>query len=1839
MAQDGASVINAKVDIGGNISEELRKIAKELKNTNDAINNFTDNILSKFKNVGTTLEEQIDKPMRRTTKTVQEFKDAVSAPFEIHAFGETFKEIDGVLKSIEPAKLVSIDDIQKAKDAVDKMETSQKEIVRSAEDVENSFKRHKEHISDVHTQTKESYKILGNTAKAEEEISGFVKLTKEQIENKNEAQLISNKVLYSELNTQEKIYQLEQKRKALEIGQSPQAAIDFSKLAQSAGDLVVALKGIDKALQTVPTNTQEAKDLAAAYADVSKRLRELKTDGIETGKSMSQIERGLQNLTQRVLFYGSLNMMKNFMKGIIDTHSEMEKLRVSLNAFFGDVEKGSMVFERIRDMSLVSPHTIQQLGNAVKMLGAYGFELEQAIDLTRRLGDITALTGRNMDRLIPILGYIQDKGFIEKRDLRGLQMAGVNIIPELVKHFSSLKGEVVTTNDVLGMMQDKLVRTSDVIAVINKLTDEGGTYWKGQEKIVSTFSGQISSLKTSISLMMDEFGKQQSGSLNVGIGALKVLVDNYKIVTTAIKGLIVVLGAYKAGQMLARSEIYKTEYALKVKNKEIYFSTAAWGTLRKSIAATTATMRAATTAMLLNPYLWVFAAIVGIAKLGFYLSDVSKKNLELRDSAREAGYAIKKSINDIKDTADKAITVGVTIETITDVEKQIATILGDDRILIQLALEGTKDIEDVNERVKKILENINLIEKALENADLKAIKFKDSFDYTRVESNVKGVVKYVTKIGEAIQGVKSEDAREELNKLYDVLKGAKEGSKEYIDAVNNIKVKLEELSNVKSLERALKGYEVSTKRYNEIAKEIKDTKIEFNYDELFNSINRARGKIFDLSATFKKFDKQLREELPEFDVDFSKADVGIKTLMKNLIDVTVDSFKGLNEKQKEHFKKWGYQKYYIDVEINYTDFHDSHKPLSKFMRDLSAYIAKNAPSVKFRFDTYLDDKSIAEQLGKTAEEKRAEYNRMVASAETLKHYTEEQIALAKQEAEEYEKAAKAAGYKAKERGRGKDLEKQRIDDIVKSLKEAQDAYTKYYNLTSDKSKTQSHIIISLGKEWEALGVSMEKLTEISADKNAGIAFLESLRGSLKSANAKQTLEHAIGVLKVQVELEFEQRAINEIKSELDRIMRGYQVHLEFAKIEDTEVREYMRKLSEDMGITVGVEFDYDEAKERMEELLRNIGVAPTFEEFAAPKLEIGIDIKEIQADWNALVKSWKYGNEDRYKESAEIILKLKELERERLSDFQKIMEQYIAASRSKEDEILELERKNDIARLAIKKATTKEEIDNLNRIIELNELQQSKLREEIYKTSEQYRKLFTKKLTNQKGKDLEALFKWQNKILDSAKEITEGTKQGRYNVQFLFGVDDIEKIDISLETINSLLKETVGTFEELAKKTPFSAIREAMDRLKNTNLSEEMKKFYQDAIKDIKINLAIDISGVLNQFVQSFSFLDDKFKKAANGINDMVNAISTLSSDTSNWGENFNSIISIAIYFVELLVKIINHEKNNAKEWADTLKVQVAIINTEIYKNTKEIENYYRRLSITNKKYNNDLFEREHLSAFMTTIDDLYDNQKRNIESNIVALEMQNKLLSQASTSKNDYSIEIAENQRKIDEYKEKLDYYYADITDKLFGTKLEDAARNFSKIFANSVMEGIDYMDDFRNAFAQMIQNLIVEAFLLPKMVKALDPLFTELDKMIKGKGVGKLTDEDIFKLIGMADETMDAMSAYAEIIRPLLERLKIWSGDTVAGWDTLSKGIQGITEQTAGVLESYLNQMRFSVDLLLENSNYMTIRFDTLIEINSEIFSMMRESVQIQKGIENILLNVSAPAGNDAFKIRMID
>lgn len=152
------------------------------------------------------------------------------------------------------------------------------------------------------------------------------------------------------------------------------------------------------------------------------------------------------------------------------------------------------------------------------------------------------------------------------------------------------------------------------------------------------------------------------------------------------------------------------------------------------------------------------------------------------------------------------------------------------------------------------------------------------------------------------------------------------------------------------------------------------------------------------------------------------------------------------------------------------------------------------------------------------------------------------------------------------------------------------------------------------------------------------------------------------------------------------------------------------------------------------------------------------------------------------------------------------------------------------------------------------------------------------------------------------------------------------------------------------------------------------------------------------------------------------------------------------------------------------------------------------------------------------------------------------------------------------------------------------------------------------------------------------------EIIDVIKGKieEASKITMQDIEQFAELAKSGQPLVEGQIEELKMLLQRLGLMKDSASEKLSALQQGIQGITEDTAGALEAYMNGVSQQVYLhsqLLTEIRDAVVGFsmDVQLGVQSQILLELQNSYQVQMAIQGILQGWSNPSGS-AVKVEMI-
>lgn len=318
---------------------------------------------------------------------------------------------------------------------------------------------------------------------------------------------------------------------------------------KSVDDITKKLQAL-KHIQIDPKNATQVKKLGDEYQRLSRIQNELLGRSIQLTKSNNYLAQSIGYIRNRIVYALTLGAATSFVKQVYDIRAQYELLERSLGVLIGSFERGSRIFQELNTMALKSPFTLMELGTAAKQLTAYNFQANEVVNTTRRLADLSAALGVPMERLTYNLGQIRAQTVLTARDARDFANAGLPIVKSLADHFSELEGRVVSTGDVYDRMSKKAVSYNDVMAVLNKMTDEGGKFFDFQAKQAENLRVQLANLTLAWNNMLNAVGKENQGMLTLPITALKSLFQNWKELSHVITEVVIALGLYKGTQLV-----------------------------------------------------------------------------------------------------------------------------------------------------------------------------------------------------------------------------------------------------------------------------------------------------------------------------------------------------------------------------------------------------------------------------------------------------------------------------------------------------------------------------------------------------------------------------------------------------------------------------------------------------------------------------------------------------------------------------------------------------------------------------------------------------------------------------------------------------------------------------------------------------------------------------------------------------------------------------------------------------------------------------------------------------------------------------------------------------------------------------------------------------------------------------------------------------------------------------------------------------------------------------------------------------------------------------------------
>lgn len=285
-------------------------------------------------------------------------------------------------------------------------------------------------------------------------------------------------------------------------------------------------------------------DITGDNTSVLKAFRGVQEGVSQTARVVEQQGQSIEDVFNRIKSVASVAFAGFTAKEIISTlgtvRGEFQQFEIAFETMLGSGQKAKAMISDLAKLAATTPFDMKGVVNGAKQLLAYGFAANEITDTMRRLGDVSAGLGLNLQDLTWLYGTTMVQGRLFTRDLMQFTGRGIPLTEELAKQFG------VTKDKVSELVTAGKVGFPEVKKAIESLTNEGGKFGGLMEKQSHSITGQISNIKDTIEMAINDLGTQTEGLMNDALDITSTVIDHWKEIGEVILAAASAIGLYKA---------------------------------------------------------------------------------------------------------------------------------------------------------------------------------------------------------------------------------------------------------------------------------------------------------------------------------------------------------------------------------------------------------------------------------------------------------------------------------------------------------------------------------------------------------------------------------------------------------------------------------------------------------------------------------------------------------------------------------------------------------------------------------------------------------------------------------------------------------------------------------------------------------------------------------------------------------------------------------------------------------------------------------------------------------------------------------------------------------------------------------------------------------------------------------------------------------------------------------------------------------------------------------------------------------------------------------------------
>ena len=1650
-------------------------------------------------------------------------------------------------------------------------------------------------------------------------------------------------------------------------------ALSFAEDANTINRRTQAIKYLQEARAALSATDSEYASKLRTLNNRIKQLNAANNEAIAGSKNLVNEHRRLFDITGQLsrsfalLF--SVSQIRGYIANVATVRGEFEMSQRSLEAILQNKTQADEIFAKTVELAVKSPFRIKDLVQYTRQLAAYRIESDKLFDTTKRLADVSAGLGVDMQRLILAYGQVKAAAYLRGSEVRQFTEAGVNMYGELQRYFQEVKGEAYTTAQIVDMISKRMVTFQDVEAVFERMTSDGGIFFNMQEIQAETLQGKISNFQDSLDVMLNSIGKANEGLFKGAIDGATALLEHWEELVDVGKALAAILLTIKARSMFLNSTlgIAFTQADTKglARYKALFVNAfTSMGNAVKSFGAIAKTSLVG---------LGIFAAIELITTAIGKWSEYNKKIKEAQEDTiktREEIRKISSSYNDLADTATTADTKDLqkNIDERRIALQRLIDSAAKDGLVLKINVEEVKDedlnktFDSVEKEYKDFVDDIEVIKRNYAKNDNWNTWFTDGLDDDR-EDYKNAVLDFLSQSSKietavAIVNANYDKATAATKKYFDEIRAGQKDGESNLDYMRRMAAALQQINvhlggNIYATPGWLSGAEgmvdiVDT--YNSVEKFGAD--LEKQYEKVFGDLrDKYKNDPIKIKAAIDKVAAE--KDWSQYDRDLAYRHFGINVKINK--DTMEQEVSWVDDYLSNFFAKKKYGVSLVVKEI--TD----DNALEDFIKkaDDAAKSARNWKRLETMFDA----------VGKNVKKIKVDdsLRKIFKPGDPRISGDEIDVSVLKQLISEYKKLSTETSIGAfgidpfsKENAKSaKSAAKQQRDILqeqISLLKEMMEVYEKLTPMMSDENAAK-----------RVLEEYRDDLQYVKMDKSIIDSFVPTKEGMIKALNQllptitdfKKKVEVMKLISKYEIEIDSDElkKQLDGAEKEADRIFSNLDLFRKLKEqgLDDGAIQRMFGNLT----------MSFEDARKQLDALYadKQGGDWTKQKEEQFDKLTKKINDFNL-AQTQDILKDYGKQLDERLKLDLWYINERAKIENKELKFTPEQREEYIQAlDRQKTEKAANLEWEQF--------KNTETYIEMFNNLDNVSSHMLERMREKL--------EALKSSLKGLSPEQLKAIQEQINKIDDEILERNPLKDFGKNLNQFFNASKSIKELEKTYDVEKQKLEELEDKLDEAAEHV--NKLNEAYVKLSDsdkrgdagTKLNNEIndaKRQYDEINKKVKTqekNVA-DVTKELNEWQRllktlagQFEYLGSWFGAISSGVTEisdnLENVFGTMSDGTRDTIESISEIAGGFEQTASSIGRLVASGGFDPSAWVGAIggitKVIGSIFNIGDKKKERQIKRLTEQVENLQHAYENleqaqsDAWSITELDKYTEKLKDNLEMQNANLRAMIAAEEDKKK---KDKDRIKEWREQIEENEKAI---KKAQDTLQEEIGG--FGSKAnyKSAAQAFADAWVDAFNEGSDTLAALESQLDEVFDNLLkkqvsyrVADNIINSLLKPLD------DALVNYDGSSSSLQSLRQSLEKIREESPETLKAFDEAMKSIADILGFNFGagaDSESSLSALQQGIQGVTEQTAEALEALLNSIRFfvakqtediaAIRALLSGSQSidMSSTDNPMVTILREQAGYLRSMLSIMTDMWNQAFAPGHPKGGRGLKVFM--